>query len=81
MHDIGAFQIGLGAVLLLSPWVRDSVAVALIGSGKGSAMHALAHDIDHAYGGDTGQTVFFWILAVVLLVAGAARQAAGSAAP
>ena len=69
------------ATLLLSLWARDSVAVALIGSGIGSAMHALAHDIDHAYGGDIGQTVFFWIFAAALLVAGAARHARGSAAP
>jgi hypothetical protein len=80
LHDIGAFQIGLGAILLLSLWSRDSMAVALIGSGIGSAMHALAHNIDHAYGGDIGQTVSFWILAGVLLVAGAARHAQGSAA-
>jgi hypothetical protein len=80
LHDIGAFQIGLGAIVLLSLWSRDSMAVALIGSGIGSAMHALAHVIDHADGGDIGQTVFFWILAAVLLAAGAARHARGSAA-
>ena len=80
LHDIGAFQIGLGAVLLLSLWSRDSMAVALLGTGVGAAMHALAHNIDHAQGGETGQTAFFWILAGVLLAAGAARYGRGPAA-
>lgn len=36
LQDVGAFQIGLGAVLLLALSGRDGLAVALVGVGIGS---------------------------------------------
>ncbi|MGH2602501.1 MAG: hypothetical protein ACRDJ9_24345, partial [Dehalococcoidia bacterium] len=37
LHDVGAFQIGLGATLLLALRWRDSLFVALLGVGLGAA--------------------------------------------
>jgi hypothetical protein len=44
LQDIGAFQIGLGAVLLLAVWVSaDALTVALLGVGVGGLAHAVSH--------------------------------------
>lgn len=69
LHDIGAFQIGLGAVLLLAALASDTLFVALGGVGIGSAAHALAHVIDRGDGGGDSDPIVFGILALVLLAA------------
>jgi hypothetical protein len=52
VQDIGAFQIGLGAVLLLAATVRgDALAVGLVGVGIGSAAHTVSHLIGRDLGG------------------------------
>lgn len=79
IHDIGAFQIGIGAVLLLALVVRDAAVVALGGAGIGSAVHGAAHAADIELGGSDGDTALFLIIAAVLLVAAAAKYAAGRA--
>src|SRR5687767_2124837 len=44
VHDIGAFQIGIGAMLAVALWRRtDAIFAALAGAGIGSAFHAAAH--------------------------------------
>jgi len=57
LQDIGAFQIGLGVVLLLAGMrVRaDGLSVALVGVGVGAAFHAVSHIIGRGLGG-TPQT-------------------------
>ncbi|HUP84468.1 MAG TPA: hypothetical protein VM143_02265 [Acidimicrobiales bacterium] len=79
VQDIGAFQLGIGAVLalaLLCPGL-DALSVALIGSGVGGAAHALSHMIGHDLGGTpTRDTPLFSVIALVLLVAGGLRLAA-----
>src|SRR5262245_39113176 len=47
LQDVGAFQVGLGAVLLLA----DARAVALLGVGAGAALHALSHLVGRDLGG------------------------------
>lgn len=76
LHDIGAFQVGLGAVLLLAAVSSDALVVALGGAGIGSAMHALAHVIDRGSGGRDSDPITLAILAVVLLVAAWYRRGA-----
>ena len=79
LHDIGAFQVGLGAVLALAafPDRIDGLAAALLGAGAGSLLHTIGHVIDSDLGGTPGTDIpTFGVLAAVLLVAGVARQRA-----
>lgn len=76
IQDIGAFQIGLGAVLLLAAARErvDGLAVALLGVGVGSAFHAVSHVVGRDLGGTPETDIpTFGILAVLLLVAGVIR--------
>ncbi len=74
LRDIGAFQIGLGAVLLGALVWRDALVVALLGVGLGSAFHAVGHVIDRDLGGTPSTDIpTFTVIALVLLGAGIAR--------
>ena len=74
LHDIGAFQIGIGATLALALWRRgDALLAALGGAGIGSAFHAVAHVMDGHLGGRESDPIVFGVMTVVLL-AGAAAQ-------
>ena len=76
LQDIGAFQIGLGAVLLLAAACdpADALAVGLMGVGVGSAAHTVSHLVGQNLGGkpDVGIPVFA-VLSLLLLVAGVVR--------
>lgn len=77
LHDIGAFQVGLGAVLALAafPDRVDGLAAALLGVGTGALLHTVGHVLDSDLGGTPATDIpSLGILAVVLLVAGIARQ-------
>ena len=75
LQDIGAFQIGLGAVLMFGALLTsDALAATTLGVGVG----AVAHLISHLVGLDAGGTPlidvpFFTLLGAVLLVAGVRR--------
>lgn len=70
IRDIGAFQVGLGVVLLLSVWFRDGLVVALGGVGVGSLVHAVGHVLDRHLGGTpTVDIPVFGALSVLLLAA------------
>lgn len=73
IHDIGAFQIGLGAILLLALRYGDSLFVGLAGAGTGAAVHAIVHVIDRHLGGKTTDPVVMTVLALILLAGAAAR--------
>lgn len=76
LQDLGALQIGLGAVLLLAGLIPtlDALTVALVGVGIGGALHAVSHVIGIDLGGRPAIDIpVFGGLAVVLLVAGALR--------
>jgi hypothetical protein len=76
IQDIGAFQIGLGAVLLLALlWPRlDGVTLALLGVGVGATAHAASHVIGHDLGGNPASDIpLFTAVAALLLVAGIRR--------
>ena len=52
IHDIGAFTIGLGAVLLFALVTRwDALQVALAGLAVASVMHLISHAVDADLGG------------------------------
>ena len=71
IHDIGAFQLGIGAALGAALWKRnDAIFAALAGAVVGGAVHTVAHFIDHDLGGkDTD--VFVFGLVTVACAAGA----------
>jgi len=76
IQDLGAFQIGLGTVLLLVLLLpaMDALTVALLGVGLGTAAHALSHAIGHDLGGNPQRDIpMFTVIALLLLVAGALR--------
>jgi hypothetical protein len=73
IHDVGAFQIGVGAALLLALRWSDAPFVALAGTGVGAGVHVASHIIDHHLGGATSQTVALGVLAALLLLAAAGR--------
>jgi hypothetical protein len=76
VQDIGAFQVGLGAVLLVAVAVRnaDLLAAALLGTGLGAALHALSHVIGMDLGGTPAMDIpIFGGLAALLLIAGVVR--------
>lgn len=74
IRDIGSFQIGLGAVLLLVAFLPDAHGAALLGVGVGGAFHAVGHVIDRDLGGaPTTDIPVFSLLAALLLWAGIAQ--------
>lgn len=84
LQDIGAFQIGLGAVLLLAaiPAQADALAVGLLGVGVGSAAHGISHVIGRDLGGTPEVDIpLFAGLAVLLLAAGLMRWREWPAGP
>ncbi len=77
LHDIGAFQVGLGATFVFALLRRtDALFAALGGVGVGATLHFVAHVRDHSLGGSDADTVFLGVLGILLL-AGAAWKWAG----
>jgi hypothetical protein len=76
VQDIGAFQIGLGAVLLLATISAgaDALAVGLLGVGAGSAAHTLSHLVGLDLGGTPARDIpLFTVLTLLLVGAGLLR--------
>lgn len=69
VHDVGAFQIGLGAALLLAlAWRDDAILATLGGAVAGAGTHEIAHIIDSGDGGRDSDPFTIGIMALVLLV-------------
>lgn len=73
LHDIGAFQIGIGVTMLLALLWRDAIAVALGGFFTGNTLHVLSHVIDRDLGGRASDWWLIGSLSVIALVALLAR--------
>lgn len=71
IHDIGAFQIGLGAVLLLTKYRRDGLFVALAGVSVGLTVHLVSHVLDRNIGGNPETDIPLLTVLTALLIAGA----------
>ena len=69
LHDIGAFQLGIGVTLLLATIWVDAISVALAGYVTAGAAHTVVHIVDAHLGGSTAQT---WSIGLLSLVAAAA---------
>ena len=73
IQDIGAFQIGLGAVLALAVAFEraGALAVGLVGVGVGSAAHVVSHAVGTDLGGTPETDIpFFAVMTALLLAAG-----------
>jgi hypothetical protein len=77
LHDIGAFQIGLGACLLAGLRLRDALLAVLVGNAFAGVAHFVAHVVDRDLGGHASDPYVFGVLAVVLIVLTAARATTG----
>ena len=76
LQDIGAFQVGLGVVLLLAGLsVRaDGLTGALVGVGVAAALHTVSHIAGRDLGGVPERDIpVFAAMAVTLLAAGGLR--------
>jgi hypothetical protein len=69
IHDAGAFQIGIGAALVLSLLSSDALIVALGGFLVGGTLHVFNHAVDSHLGGHASDP---WLLAAQVLLAAAA---------
>jgi PPOX class probable F420-dependent enzyme len=73
VHDVGAFQLGIGVTLLLALIWADALMVAFAGYAVGGIAHTVSHVIDHDIGGSSSQTVAIGVLTAMALVALVAR--------
>lgn len=67
LHDLGAFQLGIGVTLLLSLAWRDGPGLALAGFLVANSFHALTHWVDRDLGGRASDP---WVFLAVSLVTG-----------
>ncbi len=72
VHDVGAFQLGIGATLLVATIWADALMVALGGYLVGAVAHTVNHLVDTDQGGSPAQT---WLIGVSALLAAVALVA------
>ena len=70
IHDLGAFQLGLGAALLLTQVWSDALLVVLVANAVGATIHFAAHLIDRSLGGHPATDLPFLGLLALLLALG-----------
>ena len=68
-HDLGAFQLGIGAALLAALFWRDALVVALVGGTTGAVVHFASHLMDRDLGGRSSDPLTLGILAAILVTA------------
>lgn len=78
IHDLGAFSLGLGAVLVLALLGVPALATALGGGAVAAVFHELAHIIDSDKGGRDTDPIGLGIVAVLTLAAAAAAWPKGA---
>ncbi len=78
IHDLGAFQIALGATLLFALiWQGDAVLAALGGAAIGATLHWIVHITDEEFGGGDLDPYLLGIVALILVVTFVWRLFAG----
>ncbi|OBI22602.1 PPOX class F420-dependent oxidoreductase [Mycobacterium sp. E2497] len=69
LHDVGAFQVGLGLALLLALIWADALATALAGFLVANTVHTVNHIVDLDVGGSVGQACALGVISVALVLA------------
>ena len=77
LHDIGAFSIGLGAVIALLLAGQSGWRSGFFGVGIGSAVHVVSHVIDYDIGGKASDIAAFVVVTALTFAAGW-REPAGA---
>jgi len=67
IHDIGAFQIGLGGCLIAALAFTDALLAVLIGNALGGIGHFIGHFADRSIGGQSSDPYTFGVLAIVMV--------------
>src|SRR5215217_3482434 len=65
LHDVGAFQIGIGTTMLLALMWKDAVMVVLAGYVVGSTFHLLSHILDRHIGGHSYDALVLGVMVSV----------------
>ena len=65
LHDVGAFQIGIGTTMLLALMWKDGVMVVLAGYVVGSTFHLLSHILDRHIGGHSYDPLVLGVMVTV----------------
>ena len=73
IHDAGAFQLGIGATVLLALGWSDALVVALTGFAVASGLHTVSHWTDRNLGGHGSDVPSLGLLTIVALIAIYAR--------
>jgi hypothetical protein len=73
-HDVGAFQIGIGAGLMLAVRARDALLLGLEVGAIASVVHAISHVIDRNLGGRTTDPLSLSLLALLFVAAAVLRR-------
>jgi hypothetical protein len=69
LHDLGAFQVGIGATLLLALAWRDAPTVALAGFLVANTLHTVSHATDLDLGGRASDPYAIGALSLLAAVA------------
>lgn len=69
VHDVGAFQLGIGAGLLLATVWADALLVTLAAYAVAGIAHTISHAVDIGLGGGDAQTIAVGLLTVLSIVA------------
>lgn len=73
VHDVGAFQLGLGTCLALGLVAGDGLFAVLSGNAVGADAHAVSHVMDRHLGGHTGDPLAIGALGLLVTLLALAR--------
>jgi hypothetical protein len=77
LHDVGAFQLGLGTALVLGLAGWSGLRVALWAAAVAAVLHAISHVVDRELGGRDTDPLALTLMAAVLIVAAVASGREG----
>lgn len=69
IHDLGAFQIGLGVAALAGAVLSNAMAATLAGVAAASLMHGVSHITDHHLGGRSSDPWTVSLLGLIVALA------------
>jgi hypothetical protein len=69
VHDLGAFQLGLGAAALAALAIHGSLVAVLVGLAVASVLHAAAHAVDAHLGGQPTDPWALGLFAALVVLA------------
>jgi hypothetical protein len=86
LHDVGAFQLGLGTALVLGLAGWSGLRVALWAAAVAAVLHAISHVVDRELGGHDADPLALTVVAAVMVAAAVAtgtgvRRRDATAAP